>query len=532
MLDSMFPVPSSSLQDSGNGENTRRALKSRHVQLIALGGCIGTGLFVGSGTILAHSGPASLLLAYIVMSFVIWTIMNVLGEMTTYLPLTGASAPMYINRFADKSLAFATSWNYWYAFAILVPTEITACGIIIQYWTKNVNIAVWITIVLVVCVLLNVFAVKLFGETEFWFASIKIIAIMGLIIVGVVIFFGGTPTHDRLGFRYWKGDDAFKEYLVLGAGGRFTGFWNALVRSGFSFILSPELITISAGETEAPRRNIPKAVSRFIYRLVFFYIIGSLVITVIVSSFDPRLNSGAHDASASPFVIGIQNAGIPILNHIINGVVLTSAWSSANCFLYSGSRTLYSAACIGEAPKIFSTCNRWGVPYVSVLTTSAIACLAYLNVSSGPGRVFTWLTNISTVSGFISWVAVLIAYLRFRKALIYSNLLDNLPFRTALQPYNTYIVLAFISILALTNGFNVFVGGHFNASDFVAAYVTIPIFLVLYFGHKIYTKNWKWLIPIKSIDLITGLDEVERLDSECPERAPRNIIEKIWFWIA
>lgn len=518
-------------QDKQQFGTTERGLKSRHVQLIALGGCIGTGLFVGSGAILSNSGPASLLLAYIIMSFVIWTIMNCLGEMTTYLPLSGASPPMYIHRFVDESTAFAAGWNYWYAYAFLVPSEITAAAIVIEYWTDVVPTAAWIAIIWVLIVALNIFMVKIFGETEFWFASLKIIAIVGLIIVGIVIFFGGAPSHDRLGFRYWK-HDAFKEYIVGGASGRFCGFWNALVRSGFSFIMSPELITISAGETEAPRRNIPKATRRFIWRLLFFYILGALVIGVIVSSSNPMLMSGSGDASASPFVIGIKNAGIPVLNHIINGAILTSAWSAGNSFLFAGSRTLFSLATEGEAPAIFRYCNRWGVPVYAVLATSAVALLAFLNVSSSSASVFTWFTNLSTVSGFLAWLCVITAYLRFRKALQHFGVDDTRPFKTAFQPYASYITFFIVSLLTITNGFTVFVGGSFNAGDFVAAYVTLPIFAALYFGHKAWTKNWKFVYPVEEVDVFTGLDEVERVEALYPEREPKNWLEKFWFWVA
>lgn len=518
-------------QDKQQFGTTERGLKSRHVQLIALGGCIGTGLFVGSGAILSNSGPASLLLAYIIMSFVIWTIMNCLGEMTTYLPLSGASPPMYIHRFVDESTAFAAGWNYWYAYAFLVPSEITAAAIVIEYWTDVVPTAAWIAIIWVLIVALNIFMVKIFGETEFWFASLKIIAIVGLIIIGIVIFFGGAPSHDRLGFRYWK-HDAFKEYIVGGASGRFCGFWNALVRSGFSFIMSPELITISAGETEAPRRNIPKATRRFIWRLLFFYVLGALVIGVIVSSSNPMLMSGSGDASASPFVIGIKNASIPVLNHIINGAILTSAWSAGNSFLFAGSRTLFSLATEGEAPAIFRYCNRWGVPVYAVLATSAVALLAFLNVSSSSASVFTWFTNLSTVSGFLAWLCVITAYLRFRKALQHFGVDDTRPFKTAFQPYASYITFFIVSLLTITNGFTVFVGGSFNAGDFVAAYVTLPIFAALYFGHKAWTKNWKFVYPVEEVDVFTGLDEVERVEALYPEREPKNWLEKFWFWVA
>lgn len=341
--------------------------------------------------------------------------MNVLAEMTTYLPLEGLSVPYFVNRFVDPSLAFATGWNYWYTFAMLLATEATAASIIIQYWTTSVNVAVWITIVLAVILLLNIIAVSVFGEAEFWFASIKILAILGLIILGVVLFFGGGPNHDRLGFRYWQHPGAFNPFVTEGNTGRFLAFWYSFIKSGFAFIMSPELITTAAGEAENPRRNIPKAADRFIYRLFAFYVLGTLVIGVTVAYNDPNLlsavSSGGSGAGASPFVVAIQNAGISGLNHVINAAILTSAWSSGNSWLFAGSRMLYSLACTDQAPKIFRRCNAKGVPYVAVLFTFAIGCLAYLNVSNSGASVFNWFTNITTISGFIAWIVVLITYL-------------------------------------------------------------------------------------------------------------------------
>lgn len=271
--------------------------------------------------------------------------------------------------------------------------------------------------------LLNIVTVSVYGEAEFWFASIKIITIIGLIILGIVLFFGGGPKHDRLGFRYWENPGAFNPYLVKGNTGKFLAFWTAFVRSGFAFILSPELITTAAGEAVAPRRNIPKAAQRFIYRLLFFYILGSLIIGVTVPSNDAQLlhaiGTSASGASASPFVIGIQRAGISGLNHVINAAILTSAWSSANAWLYSGSRVLYTLACEGQAPAIFRKCNRYGVPWVAVLASFAVSLLSYLNVSNSGATVFTWFTNLSTISGFIAWIVVLITYI---VSVLYGNL--------------------------------------------------------------------------------------------------------------
>ncbi|KAK4193201.1 amino acid permease/ SLC12A domain-containing protein [Podospora australis] len=509
----------------------QRGLKSRHIQFLALGGAIGTGLFVGSGGILAIVGPAPLWLAYLSMMFVVWVVMNIIAEMTTYLPLRGITLPYFTNRYVDGSLAFASGWNYWYAYAILVAAEASAGAILLDYWDTPVPAAVWITIILVVCLALNIIAVEVFGEAEFWFASIKLITIMGLLIVGIVIMAGGGPNHDAIGFRYWNNPGAFKEYIAEGGWGRFLAYWTAFVRAGFSFITSPELIGLAAGETVAPRRNVPKAARRFLYRLAVFYGISSLIIGAIVSSDDERLLSPESNANASPWVIGIQNAGIAGLNHVINGAILTSAWSAGNAFLYSGSRILYSLAATGQAPKIFAKTTRRGVPYAAVLATWAFGLLSYLNVSENGAQVFTWFMNISTISGFIAWIVVMITYLRFRSAMKFRGLLDTLPFRTIGQPYLTWFMLGLVSLLTLTNGFQVFAKGRWNYKDFLAAYITIPAFLLLYVGHKLWFRT-PFVKPLEEIDVLTGKKEMDELCEADEEPVPKNFLQKIWFWIA
>jgi amino acid transporter len=469
-------------------------------------------------------------MAYLSMMFIVWCVMNNLAEMVTYLPMKGITVPYFVGRFVDPSLAFADGWNYWYAYAMLVAAETSAAGIVLDYWKAPVNVAVWITMVLVIILLLNIIAVSFFGEAEFWFASIKLITILGLIILGIVLFFGGGPDHDRLGFRYWDHPGAFQEYMAPGQTGRFLAYWHAFVKAGFAFITSPELIAIAAGETIDPRRNIPKAARRFVWRLGIFYGFASLIIGVIVPSNDSQL-LGESNASASPFVIGIQRAGIGGLNHAINAAILTSAWSAGNSFLYSGSRVLYSMSLNNQAPSFFGITNKRGVPYIAVLFTWAFALLAYLNVSNTGATVFNWFVNISTISGFIAWIVIMITYLRFRKAFVYNGLLHTLPYKTPFQPYATYFVLFIVSILTITNGFQVFWPNQFNASNFLAAYITLPIFLVLYLGHKLYFRT-RFMIPVEDIDIITGKKEMDELaEMEIP-REPKNWLQRFWFWLA
>ena len=233
----------------------------------------------------------------------------------------------------------------------------------VQFWNgaEEVNVAAWITIIIVVVVALNTLAVSIYGEAEFIFASIKIVTIIGLIIFAFIIDLGGGPTRDRLGFRYWKNPGAMKPYVADGDLGRFLGLFSTLANAAFSYS-GVEICAVAAGETENPRRNIPKAVRRVFWRILFFYVIGSLAIGVLIPYNESRLLDAIHHNSpggaASPWVIAIYRAGVPILPSIINAVILISATSAANAFLYTGSRYLYALAQNGQAPRFLLTCSR------------------------------------------------------------------------------------------------------------------------------------------------------------------------------
>lgn len=233
----------------------------------------------------------------------------------------------------------------------------------IQFWNGavDINVAAWITIILVVVVALNIVAVSVYGEAEFVFASIKIVTIIGLIIFAFIIDLGGGPTRDRLGFRYWKNPGAMKPYIADGNLGRFLGLFSTLVNAAYSYG-GVEMVAVAAGESENPRRNIPKAVRRVFWRILFLYVLGSLDIGVLIPYNESRLldaiRNNSPGGAASPWVIAIYRASVPVLPSIVNAVILTSATSSANAFLYTGSRYLYALAQNGQAPRFLLTCSR------------------------------------------------------------------------------------------------------------------------------------------------------------------------------
>ncbi|KAL4786524.1 amino acid permease/ SLC12A domain-containing protein [Aspergillus varians] len=503
-------------------QKTQRGLKTRHVQLMALGGTIGTGLFVGSGQALNIGGPLSLFLGYVFISTLVYCIVTGIAEIGAYLPVHGGTMSYHGFRYVSRSMGFAMGYLYWYSLGILVPYEIVAASLVIDYWPNSVPLAAWITIMLVVIVLLNYLPVGVYGETEFWFAGIKIITLIGLLLLSFILFWGGGPNRQRLGFHYWKDPGAMNTYLVTSNPdtGRFIGLLQCIVKSAIAFIFAPELIIVTAGEMESPRRNVPKAARRYIYRLVIFYLLGALAIGVICSSHDSALLTGdTNNASASPFVAAIQSAGIPVLRHIVNAAILTSAWSAGNSFLYMSSRSLYGLAVSGDAPSLFKSCNRFGVPYIAVTVSALFSLLSYLAVSSGSYTVFNWFINFTNTSGFISWICCAIVYFRFAAALKVQGV--ERPYKSFIQPYGVWVGLVLAVFLLLINGFTCFFPQNWSAANFFTAYVGIPAFLVLYVGHRIvfWSDSWAW--ESDKVDLVTGLEEI--LAAEGPVR-PRDTI--------
>ncbi|THW13984.1 histidine permease [Aureobasidium pullulans] len=469
--------------------------------MIALGGTIGTGLFVGSGQTLARGGPAFILGTFIFMAALIWMIVTAITEMSAYLPTRGSSMTMFSDRFVSSSFSFALGWLYWYSLGILVPYEITAAGLVIEYWGSTINIAVWISIMLVLIVALNLLPVKFYGEVEFWFAGTKVIMMIGLLILSFVLFWGGGPSHDRLGFRYWQNPGAANVYLAGGNTGRFIALLSTWVLSAFPFAFAPELLVATGGEIEDPRRNLPIAARRYFYRLIFFYIFSVLAIGVICRSDDSQLTNGGVGAGSSAFVIGIKNAGIPILDSIINGGIILSAWSSGNSFLYLSGRSLYTLALAGNAPAWFKHCSKNGVPYRAM----------GLNVANSASVVFNWLVNLTNTSAFISWICCCVTYIRFRKAIAAQNIPESeLPYRNnIMQPWGAWFAMIFFTILTLINGFTVFWPQNWSIASFFTAYVGIPIPIIIFVVHKVFwARNEPWARPPMTVDLVSGLDEV------------------------
>ncbi|CAH0045893.1 unnamed protein product [Clonostachys solani] len=348
--------------------------------------------------------------------------------------------------------------------------------------------------------------VRIYAETEFWFASIKVIMIIGLLLLSIILALGGGPNGDRIGFRYWSHPGAMNEYLVGGAAGRFCAFIYSLTFSVFSF-------NFGAAKT-------------FIWRLITFYILGALAIGIICRSDAQGLTAGGYGAAASPWVIAIKQSGIQLLYSVINAGIICSAWSSGNSYLFMSSRSLYSLSVSGNAPAVFQRCTKYGIPIYAIAASSLFGLLAYLNVSSSSSLVFNWFINLTNTAGFTSWTCCGIILLRFRKACKAQGI-TNLPFQSRLHPYAAWGCICIFSTLLLLNGFSVFFPGHWSVSSFLTAYLGFPVFLTIYFAHRIWDRKSKWLISPNEVDLTSGLDAVLAAEETEEVGASRGKLTKL-----
>ncbi|KAF8211454.1 amino acid permease [Mycena galopus ATCC 62051] len=508
-----------------------RQLKNRHIAMISIGGVIGTGLFLGTATSLQRGGPVGLLLGYLAVGSITYSVMISLGEMVAYLPIPGGHIKL-AERFVDPAFSFTMGWNYWYNWVIILPAELSAAAVLINYWNQSVNNAAWIAIIMVVVIGINLLGAGVYGEAEFVFASIKVITITGLIILGIVLDLGGGPDHDRLGFRFWKNPGPFVQYNgISGAKGRFLGWWAVMTQAAFSYI-GTEIVAIAAGEAKNPRRNLPKAIKRVYIRILLFYIGGVTIIGLLVPSNNPDLNISST-AAGSPFVIAIQRSGIKALPSIINACLLTSAWSAGSSDLYTSSRALYGLAAAGNAPRIFLKTLSNGLPIASILFCSLFSTLAFMGVKSGSGKVFGWFANMTSVAGLMTWFGICLTYLRFYKGMKAQGYdRTNLPFASSLQPYAAWYALIFCLVISFFSGWEVFLKGKWDQATFATNYIPLMLFPFMYGFSKLY--YWMkggslYWVSAEKMDFVTNIAEIEADTYDDPP--PKNKIEAFWAWL-
>ncbi|OQU98806.1 hypothetical protein CLAIMM_04535 isoform 2 [Cladophialophora immunda] len=417
--------------------HTKRHLKPRHIQLLGIGGTIGTVLFVGIGRGLINGGPGSLLISFIFWASVVLAVTASLSEMISYLPISSPFITL-AGRFVDDAFGVAVGFNFFLLEAFLVPFELTALNIVLHFWTTRIPVAVVVVVGLILYTSINVFGVKYFGTTEFYLSMLKVLLVFGLTFYTLVTMCGGNPDHHAYGFENWGKGGAFVEYYTTGDTGRFLGFLQTLILATVT-VTGPELVSMAAGEAENPRKVMPRAYKAVFWRLSLFFILGALCVGIVVPANSEALanayaTSGSN-ASSSPYVISMQSFGIPVLPHIVNAVLLTSAFSAGNGYFFAATRTLYGLALRGKAPRIFAKTTKAGSPIYAVGAVLCIGTLAFMQVSNSSAKVFSWIVSLVTGGMLINYAANCYTYLRFRKACMVQGLArEKLPYKGYFQP--------------------------------------------------------------------------------------------------
>ena len=416
-----------------------RGLRARHIQLIAIGGTIGVGLFLGSANAIQRAGPG-LLLSYALGGVVIFFIMRALGELLTYRPVAGSFAS-YADEFVGPFAGFATGWSYWFMWVVTGMAELTAIGIYFHYWFPE--IPQWVPALAALLVLYgaNLLVVRVFGELEFWFALIKVVTIVGLMIVGlaVIVFDIGELGQTASFSNLWT-HDGFLPFGILGV-----LLTLQMVMFAYSGV---ELIGVTAGEAENPSEALPRATNSIIYRILIFYV-GALVIIMALVPWNQL------SPAMSPFVLVFDKVGVPGASHLINLVVITAAASSCNSGIYSTGRMLYTLALRRQAPAVLGRLNRNQVPSMGIHVTALLMLVGVALNYVVPEKVFTWVTSVALIGTLWTWVMILLAHLKYRRR-VEEGRVAAVTYRMPGAPVANWFGIAFLLIvagmLALTPG--------------------------------------------------------------------------------
>ncbi|WP_347383403.1 amino acid permease [Paenibacillus pabuli] len=483
------------MQDRNNKQTTtdgslKKGLRARHMTMIALGGSIGTGLFLASGTAISTAGPGGALIAYAAVGIMVYFLMTSLGELATFMPDSG-SFNTYAARFVDPALGFAMGWNFWYNWAVTIAAELAAATVLIKYWFPDSSSMLWSLLFLVLIFALNVLSVKGYGESEYWFAIIKVATVIIFLTVGVLMIFG-IMGGEAVGFSNFTVGDAPIH-------GGFFAVLGVFMAAGFSF-QGTELIGVAAGESENPRENVPRAIRQVFWRILIFYILAITVISLIIPYTHPDLLKGdLNNIGVSPFTLVFEKAGLAIAASVMNAVILTSVLSAGNSGMYASSRVLYALARDGKAPRFLGRLNKKGIPMNALLVTTAVGMLAFLASLFGDGIVYTWLLNASGMCGFITWLGIAISHYRFRRAYVAQGRdLKDLPYRARWFPFGPIFAFVLCIIVIIGQNYQAFTGERIDWSGALVAYLSVPLFLILWLGYK-WIKKTK-VVPLQECD--------------------------------
>ena len=473
-------------------QQLKRKLGARHLNMIAIGGSIGTGLFLASGQTIATAGPGGALLAYALIGIMIYFLMTSLGELATHNPTSGAFFT-YGTKYVEGGFGFALGWNYWYNWAITVAFELVAVQFIMKFWFPDVPGFWWSALFLAVIFFINALTVKGFGESAFLFSLVKVVAIIFFIIIGLYMI--RKIMLDPM-------QSITKNWTIAEA--PFVGGFNALIGvamiAGFSF-QGTEMVGVAAGESKDPKKTIPIAIKQIFWRILLFYILCIFIIGTLVAYTDPNLALAAEgdgNITLSPFTLLYEKAGLAFAAGLMNAVILTAILSAGNSGMYSSTRMLWNMAKNGSAPKTFAKLDVRGVPMNALYATTAIAALCFLTTFIGEQQVFTWLLNMSGMCGFIVWLGIAISHYRFRKGyLAQGNKLEDLAYTAKFFPFAPWFAFILCAIVVLGQNYQAVLAGDWMAV--ISTYISLPLFLAIWLGYK--WKHKTKLIPYEKMDV-------------------------------
>lgn len=479
-----------------------RSMKKRHLHMIAIGGSIGAGFFVGSGKALNQGGPGWVLIDFLIIGVMMFNVMFALGELAVMYPVSGGFYT-YSTRFIDPSWGFAMGWNYVLQWAIVLPLELTVCAITITYWNDTISEAVWICVFLAAITLLNIFGALGYAEEEFISSVFKLCAIVIFMIIAFVLVLGGGPDSGRYneywGARYWYEPGAFQN--------GFVGFCSVFATAAFSFA-GTELVGLAAAESQNPVKSLPGAIKQVFWRITLFYILGLFFVGLLVPADDPNLlaaeGQSSNDPNTSPFVLASKYAGLNGLDHFMNFVILVSVLSIGVSAVYGGSRCLTALAQQGYAPKLFSYIDRSGRPLPSVIIHLLCGFLAFMSMDDNGVVVFDWLLALSALAALFTWGSVCLAHIRFRSAWKQQgHTLDEIPFKAVGGVYGSWLGFILCIIVLAATFYNAV--QPLDAEAFFMNWLAVPVIIFFWIVGFVW-KRTGWL-KLNQIDVDTGRRE-------------------------
>ncbi|CAG7916439.1 unnamed protein product [Penicillium olsonii] len=519
-------VESGTVSTSTVDGGLRRTLGNRQIQLIAVGGSIGTAIFITIGTALAHSGPGSLILAFVCQNIILAFVNNCMAEMTVYMPVDGGFIRL-ASKWVDPAWGFMAGWNFFLYEALNIPFEITAIYSILSWWRDDIPPAVVCAVCIFVYGALNCLVARIYGESEFWLSGGKVLLIFILFCFTFVTMVGGNPEGDRYGFRHWRNFGAFAEYLHPGSLGRFEGFLSAIWYAAFTCV-GPEYISMIAAEAKHPRVYLKSAFKTAYWRFGAFFIGSSLCVGIIIAHNDPVLvdiangESTRSGAASSPYVIAMENLGVSVLPHIVNALLITTVFSAGNTYVYASSRSLYGLSLDGKAPRFLRRCTKRGVPIYCIAVSISFSLLSFLQLSNSSSSVLTMLINVLSGAAVINFIVMSATYIRFFKACKYQGLdRTSLPYKGYLQPWSSYIAFTWMAGIAIFYGYASFTP--WNVTQFFTHYTMILFACLTFSGWKLVHKT-RFLSP-RDIDLRWEAPEISAYEDAAAIDDP-----PIGFW--